>query len=167
MGCFGTPNPLDVTGDDMALEVVPISFSDACRFIEKLHRHHIPTVGHKFSIGVSVNDDIVGVAVVGRPIARGNDNGFTLEVTRLCTDGTKNAPSILYGACRRAAWALGYRRLITYTLPQEGGASLRASGFKLLGERGGGSWSRNSRPRIDKHPLEAKWLWESLVSEVK
>jgi hypothetical protein len=89
-----------------------------------------------------------------------SDDGWTAEVTRLCTDGTPNACSMLYRAAWRAARSLGYRRLITYTLAEEGGASLRASGFTLLGEAGGGSWSRGNRPRVDKHPTQGKLKWE-------
>lgn len=89
------------------------------------------------------------------------DNGWTLEVNRTCTDGTKNANSMLYGACRRAAFALGYRKLLTYTLPSESGGSLRAAGWKCLGEAGGGKWSRESRPRVDTHPTQAKLRWET------
>lgn len=105
-----------------------------------------------------------GVAIVGRPVARLLDNGWTLEVNRVCTDGARNACSMLYGAAWRAAKALGFRRLITYTLPEEGGASLRASGWYCVGERGGGTWDRpnNSRPRVDKHPTQVKLLWEAV-----
>ena len=101
--------------------------------------------------------------MVGRPVARNSDNGYTLEVNRVCTDGARNACSMLYGAAWRAAKALGYRRLITYTLPAEGGASLRAAGWKLLGERGGGNWNVPSRPRIDTAELlqQQKLLWEA------
>ena len=87
-------------------------------------------------------------------------DGWTGEVLRCCTDGTRNAPSMLYRACWRATRAMGYRRLITYTLPEEGGASLRAAGFKLIGEAGGGSWSRRLRPRVDTHPMQKKLRWE-------
>lgn len=85
---------------------------------------------------------------------------MTLEITRVATDGTKNACSALYGAARRATFALGYTRLLTYTLPEEGGSSLRAAGYRLVGEAGGGSWSRTSRPRVDMHPLQQKLRWE-------
>lgn len=95
-----------------------------------------------------------GVAIVGRPVARHLQDGYTAEVTRLCTDGTPNACSMLYEAAWRAAKAVGYLRIITYTLPQEGGASLRAAGWHLIGPAGGGSWSRAGRPRADEHPLE-------------
>lgn len=137
---------------------------EANAFVRKHHRHHAPVPGCKFCLGVVQEIDgfleICGVAIVGRPIARMLDDGWTLEVNRTCTDGTKNANSALYGACRRAAFALGYRRLITYTLPSESGASLRAADWKLIGERGGGKWSRENRPRVDTHPLQVKLLWE-------
>jgi hypothetical protein len=121
-------------------------------------------VVHKFSIAVSAGDKVVGVAIVGRPVSRHLDNGWVLEVNRCCTDGTKNACSMLYGAAWRAAKAWGYRRLITYTLPAEGGASLKASGWNLVGERGGGNWNVKSRPRIDTDELlrGQKSLWEAV-----
>lgn len=143
------------------LNIQPISLADANAFVGRWHRHHKPVVGHKFSIAATKDECVVGVVIVGRPVSRMRDDGLTLEVTRLCTDGTKNACSFLYGAARRAAFALGFIRIGTYTLPDEGGASMRASGWKLLGERGGGSWSRADRPRIDKAPLQSKLLWEA------
>jgi len=99
--------------------------------------------------------------MVGRPVARLLHDGWTAEVLRLCTTGERNACSMLYGASWRAARALGYRRLVTYTLPEEGGASLRAAGWRCIGEAGGGSWSRAERPRVDTHPLQAKLRWEA------
>jgi hypothetical protein len=164
----------------MRLAPVPMTVTDANAYVAQRHRHHEPTVGGLFAVGVAtalgrarvfrsgslvesfdVLGDVVGVAIVGRPNARMSQNGWTAEVTRLATDGTKNACSILYAACWRAARALGWRRLITYTLPEEGGASLRAAGWKCVGETGGGSWSRGSRPRVDKHPLQEKLRWEA------
>ena len=147
----------------MSLTIVPVSLEEANALVEAMHRHHKPVIGHKFSLGVSTPDQIVGVAIVGRPVARGNDDGLTLEVNRCCTDGTRNACSMLYGAAWRAAKAMGYRRLITYTLPAEGGSSLRAAGWTLLGERGGGNWNTPSRPRIDTDELlrGQKLLWEA------
>jgi hypothetical protein len=147
----------------VSLSIVPVSLEEANALVEAMHRHHKPVVGHKFSLGVAAADQIVGVAIVGRPVARGNDDGLTLEVNRCCTDGTKNACSMLYGAAWRAAKAMGYRRLITYTLPAEGGTSLRAAGWTLLGERGGGNWNTPSRPRIDTDELlrGQKLLWEA------
>ena len=140
---------------------VTISLADANAFVADLHRHHKPVVGHKFSLGAVLDSQLVGVAIVGRPVSRMRDDGQTLEVTRLCTDGTKNACSFLYGAAARAAFALGYSRIGTYTLPEEGGASLRATGWKLLGERGSGSWGRDARPRTDRHPTQRKLLWDT------
>jgi hypothetical protein len=140
---------------------VCLELDEANAFVARHHRHHAPVVGHKFSIGAGLDGQIVGVVIVGRPVSRMRDNGVTLEVTRLCTDGTRNACSFLYGAAARAAFALGFRRIGTYTLPDEGGASLRGAGWKLIGERGGGSWSRDSRPRVDTHPTQGKLLWET------
>jgi hypothetical protein len=123
----------------MGLTVVPCDFSDACAFVSRHHRHHKPPIGHKFSLAVVDEDgEIRAVCVVGRPVARGNDDGMTLEVTRLASDGCRNACSCLYGAAWRAAKALGYRRLVTYILSDEPGTSLKASGWRCLGERGGG-----------------------------
>lgn len=148
----------------MSLCVTPIDFAEANAFVDLHHRHHRPVVGCKFCIAVSDETGTVrGVAMVGRPIARMSDTGWTLEVNRVATDGARNACSMLYGAAWRAAKALGYRRLITYTLPSEGGASLRAAGWTLLGERGGGNWNVKSRPRIDtaQHLQGQKLLWEA------
>ena len=142
------------------LEIVPISLAEANAFVAAHHRHHKPVPGHKFAVAVSDAESIRGVAIVGRPVSRMLQDGLTLEVNRCCTDGAKNACSMLYGTSWRAAKALGYRRLLTYTLPEEGGASLRASGWRLIGERGGGSWNCPSRPRVDNHPTQRKLLWE-------
>lgn len=111
-----------------------------------------------------------GVAICGQPIARKLDDGLTVEIRRVCTDGTYNACSILYGACARIARDMGYKRVITYTLVSEPGISLRASGFSNCGEAGGGSWNVPSRPRIEeqvtlfgierKYPNEKKIRWE-------
>lgn len=151
----------------MSLQIQPISFEEACEFVRLHHRHHVPPVGSKYCLAVNDGSQVVGVAIVGRPVARMSDNGWTLEVTRCCTDGTKNACSALYSACWRAARALGYRRLITYTLSSEGGASLKAANWRCLGERGGGSWSREYRPRVDKHPTLEKLLWEPICKDEK
>ena len=145
------------------LSITPIDFAEANAFVEKFHRHHKPMQGCKFCVAVSSGDNVVGVAIVGRPVARLLDDGWTLEVNRCCTDGTKNACSMLYSAAWRAAKALGYMRLITYTLPEEGGASLRAANWRCLGLRGGGNWNVKSRPRIDTDELlrGQKLLWEA------
>lgn len=147
--------------DCIRLEIVPVSLEEANAYVSEHHRHHAPVTGHKFSIGVAdESGKIRGVAIVGRPVSRMADNGWTLEVNRCCTDGIRNGCSMLYRAAWRAARAMGYRRLITYTLPEEGGASLRSAGLRLVGERGGGKWSRAARPRVDAHPTQTKLLWE-------
>jgi hypothetical protein len=147
----------------VSLQIVPITLEEANAFVAQHHRHHKPTVGHKFSIAAAEDETVRGVAIIGRPVARGNDDGWTLEVNRCCTDGVRNGCSLLYGAAWRAAKAMGYRRLLTYTLPTEGGASLRAAGWTLIGERGGGNWNTPSRPRIDTDAAlrGQKLLWEA------
>jgi hypothetical protein len=159
------------------LRLVPISFEEANCFVEQYHRHRGAVAGAKFCIAVAQRfeiggpqpgsagygmhaDSIVGVAIVGRPIARSLDDGLTLEVNRCCTDGTSNACSMLYAAAWRAARALGYARLVTYTLKSETGASLRAAGFRVVGSGQGRSWSCPSRPRVDTQPHQAKLRWE-------
>lgn len=144
----------------MTLTLQPISFSEACEFIKLHHRHHLPPQGWKFGIAVNDSVKIVGVVTVGRPVSRYFDDGLTLEVTRCCTDGTKNAASKLYGAAARAAFALGYKRVITYTLQTEPGTTLFASNWRCLGEAGGGSWDCKARKRIQTAPTGIKTLWE-------
>jgi hypothetical protein len=112
-----------------SLRLIPVSFEAACQFVAEWHRHHLPPTGHKFSIGLGDGHLLVGVAIVGRPVARHLDNGQTLEVLRTATDGTPHANSMLYGAAWRATKALGYRRLITYTQAGETGSSLRGAGW--------------------------------------
>jgi hypothetical protein len=143
------------------LTIVPITLDEANEFVREHHRHHHPVPGAKFCVAVADEQRVCGVAIVGRPVSRMVDDDWTLEVNRTCTDGTPNANSALYGACRRAAFALGYRRLITYTLPTESGISLRAAGWRCVGTAGGGKWSRESRPRIDLHPTQEKMKWEA------
>jgi len=142
------------------LEVVPITITEANELVNRWHRHHRPVQGGLFAVAVAAGDSIVGAAIIGRTQARMSDDGWTVEVTRCATDGTKNACSKLYRAAWRAASALGWKRLVTYTLPDEGGASLRAAGFRCLGLAGGGSWSRHNRPRVDMHPTQQKFKWE-------
>jgi hypothetical protein len=146
----------------MSLELQPITQAEANEFITRWHSHHLPPQGWKFGIGVNDGSRVVGVITIGRPVARMLDDGWTLEVTRCCTDGgTKNAASKLYGAAWRAVSAMGYKRLITYTLEGELGTSLVAAGWKALYQTRGGSWSCDSRPRVDKAPLGKKVLWEA------
>lgn len=144
----------------MSLMLTPITLREANAFIEQHHRHHGPSRGCIVCVAVAAEGAVRGIAIVGRPVARGADDGWTAEVTRCCTDGARNACSMLYAAAWRAVRALGYRKLITYTLPVEGGGSLRAAGFKVVGEVAGRSWSCASRPRVDTHPLQDKLRWE-------
>lgn len=143
------------------LELRPITFALACDFIDRHHRHHKRPQGWKFGTSVWDENKMVGVIIVGRPVARMLDNGKTLEVTRCCTDGTKNAASLLYGAVWRAAKSLGYEKVITYTLAEEPGTSLRAAGWKCIGIRGGGEWSRPSRQRNAQPNTGKKTLWQA------
>ena len=142
------------------LNLQPITYKEACQFIAENHSHHLPPQGWKFGIAVNDGEKIVGVITIGRPVARHLDNGWTLEVTRCCTDRTKNVASKLYAAAWHVVKNMGYKRLITYTLIEEKGTSLKAAGYKIIGQTKGGSWSVPSRPRIDKHPLGQKTLWE-------
>jgi hypothetical protein len=148
----------------VSLTITPISFAEAARYVEDHHRHHRAPVGHLFSLAVA-NDarEVVGVCIVGRPVARAYQDGFTCEVTRTATDGTRNANSILYGAAWRAARALGYRRLITYTMAGETGASLRAAGWRdVARRRPRAGWDAPGRPRVDTHPTGVeRTLWEA------
>jgi hypothetical protein len=132
------------------MQIKPISLKFAQAYVQEHHRHNKPPVGHKFSVGLFDGERCVGVAVAGRPVARLLDDGLTLEVTRTCTDGTRNANSMLYGAIVRAATALGYAKCVTYTQGTESGASLRGAGWtpvQELAPRGG--WDAPSRRRVD------------------
>ena len=143
------------------MELQPITLTEARVFVDRHHRHHKSPIGGLFAIGLNDGQSVIGVVIVGRPVARGNQNGYTAEITRLCVlDGYPNACSMLYSASWRVARAMGYRRLITYILKSEKGTSLYASNFRLVGQTRGGSWNCPSRPRVDKHPLEQKLLFE-------
>lgn len=152
------------------LSIKPISLAQANAFIIEKHRHHDKVTGHKFSIACYQDEKLVGVACVGRPLSRYLDNGETLEVTRLCTDGTYNACSILYARCAKIAKDMGYKKIITYILDTESGTSLKASGWQLETDNaGGGSWSSPSRLREiveinlfgekQKYPINKKQRW--------
>ena len=146
------------------MEIRPITFVQACDFIKEHHRHHRPTVGCKFCIGVFDTDNMVGCAVCGRPVSRHLDDGWTCEINRLCTDGTYNACSMLYGACCRVAKAMGYRTIITYILETECGASLKASNFVCDGIAGGTHWT-GARNRGQDIPKEMKTKWSRRLSQ--
>lgn len=147
------------------LHIVPVDWPVVRGFILDFHRHHRPPVGHKFSLGVATPDGVlVGVAAVGRPVSRHwQAGGQTLEVNRTATDGTQNANSALYAAAWRAAKALGYTRLITYTEEGESGSSLRAAGYRVLAERPANpGWDRPSRRRTKTGAENIpRTLWEA------
>lgn len=134
------------------LQIRPITFKQASEYINKYHRHHRSTAGCKFCLSVFEGDRICGVAVAGRPVSRILDDGTTLEINRVCTDGTRNACSKLYGACVRVAKEMGYKKVITYILQSEDGASVKAANFKCEGTAGAEQWrgSRNSGKNLPK-----------------
>jgi hypothetical protein len=147
------------------MKVVPITLAEANEYVVALHRHNGRLPGAKFAVGAVDGDGLVcGVAIAGIPKARLLADGGTLEVSRVCTDGSRNVCSMLYGACLRAAKAMGFYRAITYTLEVEAGASLRASGWTRVSESSGGGWKRpnqpNRRGQKDEHDLGVKWRWE-------
>jgi hypothetical protein len=156
----------------MGLDVRPLELREANAFVARLHRHHPPAAGHRWSLGAYLGDILVGVAIVGRPVARKTAaRGDVVEVVRLCTDGTPNACSILYGRAARAADAMGYRRIQTFLLARESGASLKASGWRRDGETPGKAWERSGDDREalqlllgggvrnNAHPIGPKVRW--------
>lgn len=153
----------DRTGGDDLMNIVPITLKQARGFVDAYHRHNAAPQGHKFSIGLEKDGELIGVAIVGRPVARFADDGRTAEVTRVCvTEGNRNANSMLYGAACRACRAMGYDSVITYTLNEESGASLKAAGFTAeaaVADHAGG-WDTPSRRRIDReiyHRPKQRW----------
>lgn len=152
----------------MSLTVIPCTLDDAKTYVGRLHRHHKPPLGGMWAIAACEGVRICGVAVVGRPVARMLDDGWTVEVTRLCTDGTRNACSLLYGAARRGAIARGFVYGITYVLATETGGSLLASGWSRAAEVKGSEWGRPSRPRAEGGEVQCtnkiRWEWGGRAS---
>jgi hypothetical protein len=150
------------------LHVVPLELSEANRLVAQWHRHHQPSQGHRFSLGVADNDGVLhGAAIIGRPVARlAGSPRDVLEVVRLVTDGTKNACSILYAAAARAGLAMGYRRIQTYILDEEPGTSLVAAGWSYEGEAGGGQWKHSDgKPRRTDQPTGLKGRWARALAD--
>lgn len=149
-----------MSGARLALQ--PMGYKEACSFIATHHRHHGVPQGFKYAIGCNNGERIVGVVIVGRPVARLLDDGFTAEITRCCTDSTPHVASKLYAAAWRAARAMGYRRMITYTMKDETGVSLVAAGWKIVYQTRGDTWNRpgTGRIRVDAQPTGQKSLWE-------
>ena len=134
----------------MNCKVIPITLKQANSFVTANHRHHSSVAGCKFALGLT-DGELIGVAICGRPVSRFLDDGKTLEVVRLCTDGTPNACSFLYSRAVRIAKIMGYERVITYTLESENGASLKASGFVLDGITNGAYGVAPADQEIQKH----------------
>ena len=154
----------------MRYNLQPISLKEAKQFVDEHHRHNVSPQGHKFSIGLNDGEKVIGVIIVGRPISRHNDDGWTLEVTRNCVmEGYENACSKLYAAAWRASRAMGYKRLMTYTLKEEPGTSLIAAGWKVIGstKESPNGWDVPSRPRVTakKYPTGQKTIWEIHLKE--
>lgn len=152
-------NPTESRSSSTRLALQPITLRQARAYVELHHRHSKPPWGMKFALGAAIGDELVGVAIVGRPVARHLDDAWTLEVLRVCTTGAKNVCSFLYGAAWRAARALGYRKLVTYTLASEPGTSLRAAGWRIVGEVKPRGWDRPNRARDNGDPQE-RFRWE-------
>ena len=146
------------------LQPTPIALREANEFVRNFHRHNKPTQGGKFAIGALHDDELVGVAIVGRPVSATLDDGWTAEVTRVCVrdHAPRNACSFLYGRCWRIWQQMGGQRMVTYTLQEEGGASLRGAGWKLAGEVKPQTWDRSKRPR-EWQPIygQLKFRWEA------
>ena len=148
------------------MRVIPVTHAQANNFVRQYHRHSRPTLGAIFCVGVGEPEHLHGVAICGRPVARHLDDGQTIEILRVCVKDRHNACSMLYGACRRVAKELGYQRVITYTLPEEGGASLRAAGFMFDGNAGGPAKRWHNRPKrtaqqIGDDLVGGKWRWSA------
>ena len=142
--------------------VVPLTIAEANDLVGQWHRHHKKTVGGKWALGWAVDGEVVAAAIVGRPVSRHLDDGWTLEVNRVVTNGAPNACSALYSAAWRAARAMGYRRMVTYTLATEQGTSLKAAGWKVTNQTDPASWSCKARPRVARpDELFGKTRWEA------
>lgn len=151
------------------LLLVPVELKTANEFVERLHRHHTRIQGHRFSLGATVGEKLVGVAIVGRPVGGSNQDRW-VEVTRCCTDGTRNACSFLYGAAAKAAKQLGYERIQTYILDEETGVSLKASGWTYERMSHPVGWHHDgprSARHVPSHLGSRKQLWYRTLSEEK
>jgi len=148
----------------VSVELVPLTLPKANAYVTLLHRHHapIPAGFVWWCVGAVFEDRVVGVAIAGRPTNRNNDDGLTVEVLRVATDGTPHAPSALLGACARAAKAIGARHVITYTLESESGISLRGAGWEREKDGIQSCWMRGDsrRTAVDRpHMAELKVRW--------
>lgn len=149
-------------------KVIPLILKEANGFVLSNHRHHKPVQGHRFSLGYEVSGKIVGVIICGRPVARKTCFQSCLEVSRLCTDGTKNACSKLYSAAARVAKEMGFIKIQTFILESESGISLKASGWNFAGYSSGGQWKHtDGNTRRKDQPVCRKIKYEKYFQEVK
>ena len=151
--------------DPTKISAIPLELAAANEFVANLHRHHDPVYRDKFRVGALVDGKLVGVVQVGRPVSRYLDNGENIEVVRLCTDGTKNVCSFLYAKAARIAKEMGYKKIITYILESESGASLKAAGWKQETVTNGGTWNCKSRPRTTTAPTVPKKRYVKILQE--
>jgi hypothetical protein len=145
----------------VSLRIIPLTLKQANTLVADLHRHHRPVVGYRFALGAALNGEIVGAAIVGRPVARETSQYQVAEITRLVTNGTKNACSFLYSACARVAREMGFQSIQTYILESEPGTSLIAAGFIYIRTTSGGNWNHSWRKgRREDQPMVPKKLYQ-------
>lgn len=148
------------------MKISRTELSEANAFIAAMHRHHKPVQGHRFTVGAEVGGVTVGVAIVGRPVARMTNQKHTAEVTRLATNGHKNACPFLYATCARIAENMGFSEIQTFILQSEPGTSLKAAGWEMVATSAGGDWNRPSRGgRRTDQPQEPKTKWRKLLNQ--
>ena len=142
------------------MKIRPITLREANQFVADNHRHHGCVTGCKFALALYESEKLIGVSICGRPVSRHFDDGYTLEINRLCTDGTSNACSMLYGASVRVAKAMGYDKVITYILESENGSSLKASNFVCEGVAGGTHWTgKRNRGQSIPHEMKMRYAY--------
>ena len=146
------------------MKIIPLTLKQANGLVSDLHRHHKPVQGHRFSLGLTDGDELVGAAICGRPVSRGCDPYMTLEVIRLVTNGVENGCSMLYGACARAGKAMRFRKIQTYILDSEPGTSLKAAGWTQVATTSGGQWKHTAGPRRTDQPTAPKTRWEKVLN---
>lgn len=148
------------------MRVVPLTLAQANKVVAELHRHHKPAHGHRFSIGlIDADEKIIGAAICGRPKAHMTPQYEVLDVLRLTTDGTKNAPSMLYGRAARIGKEMGFWKIQTFILESELGTTLKAAGWEFDGMTDGGDWNRPSRGgRRTDQPMEPKQRWQKVLN---
>jgi len=159
-----------------SLTIQPITLKKANQIIKEFHRHNDVVVGCRYCLAALHEDEIVGVAVVGRPLSRRLDDELTAEITRVCVkdNAPKNTNSFLYGRCWRVWQQMGGKRMITYTLQEESGSSLKAVNWKIIGETGGWEQNKgwttresNKQKQMDMFNKDTKRKWKSISNKEK